>query len=103
MDTIGLYKHNLQERYHSREKSQRDIDKITRRRQVQNEYYKRRGFFMCYRRKIATKLGLSLHELKEITDIHTLEQFCSNFLSSKNITCTDKPSAYVLKIYKPEQ
>ncbi len=80
MRTCSLYNYELSDKKTTRDKYQYGSDKTLRMKEVQNNYYKNRGFFLAYRRKVATKLGIDLKSLSSITTIQELEDFCGDFL-----------------------
>jgi hypothetical protein len=67
--------------------------------EVQNNYYKNRGFFLTYRRKVATKLGIDLKSFSSITTIQELEDFCGGFLKDRNIEVSTMKTAFLLNVY----
>ena len=99
MRTCSLYTYELSDKKTTRDKYQYGSDKTLRMKEVQNNYYKNRGFFQAYRRKVATKLGIDLKSLSSITTIQELEDFCGDFLKDRNIEVSTMKTAFLLNVY----
>jgi len=99
MRTCSLYNYELSDKKTTRDKYQYGSDKTLRMKEVQNNYYKNRGFFLAYRRKVATKLGIDLKSLSSITTIQELEDFCGDFLKDRNIEVSTMKTAFLLNVY----
>lgn len=94
----SLYTNELNPIKHSRIKKQEHLSCLDRRKVVQNDYYKRRGYFVSYRRKIAKKLGLELEHFSNILTLEQLEEFSRNYLlQNHGAEVSVKPSLYLLR------
>jgi hypothetical protein len=95
---ITLYTHKI----HDEDRSPNNtiMDKDERQKEIQNAYYKRRGFFMAYKRRIAKKLGYTHLHLKHISNIDELELFCKAEIIERGHIISEgvKPCIYVLNI-----
>jgi|AntAceMinimDraft_18_1070375.scaffolds.fasta_scaffold36444_1 hypothetical protein len=93
---IVLYKKELHQKLNT--KSDRElIDVIDRRKQVQKEYYKRRGYFNVYKRKIANKTGL---DVSKIENVIQLDELCSQYLfTTHGLKVNEKATGILLKCY----
>lgn len=95
----SLYQYDLQPTKSSYDEAQRTMNRKERQKEVQAEYYKRRGFFNAYKRKVAKKAGVDLKELASIKTIDDLEAYCSIKIKEKDgVTITNKATAYFLRI-----
>jgi hypothetical protein len=72
MRACSFYDYESNDKKTTRDIYQYGSDKAVRVKEVQNNYYKNRGFFLAYRRKVATKLGVDLMSLSSITTIQEL-------------------------------
>lgn len=59
-------------------------DKKERQREIQRSYYKRRGAFLGYRRRLEKKLDLKANELTHIDTLVKLEAFSKNWLFTQH-------------------
>lgn len=82
-------------------KKPRVQDKTARHKEVAAQYYRRRGAFVAFRRRIELKLGLDKGTLKHIENIEQLEDFSRRFLSSNtgNEFSNGNAIAYLAYIY----
>lgn len=55
-------------------------DKYERHKESQRKYYKERGAFLSYLRKIEKKLDMDIHELSHITSIQELDLWCRDLI-----------------------
>jgi hypothetical protein len=78
-----------------------DMDKKERMKQVQDAYYQRRGFFLAYKRRIASKLNYTFRDLKHLSSVSELDSFCSDELTKRGHVISDcvNPSVYILKMF----
>lgn len=61
-------------------KKPRVQDKTARHKEVAAEYYKRRGSFVAFRRRMELKMGLDKGDLRHIVNIEQLDEVAARFL-----------------------
>lgn len=95
----SLYDYDLQDFKFTRDEAQKDKDAKERMKEVQAEYYKRRGFFHAYKRKVAKKSNISSKELSHIKTIEELDKYCSDKIKEiEGVEITSKATAYYLRL-----
>lgn len=72
-------------------------DKKERQREIQRQYYKRRGSFLGYRRRLEKKLDLQQNSLTHINSLDELESFSKKWLLEKyDLDVQQKQTFYLL-------
>lgn len=75
-------------------------DKAESRKATQKEWYKRRGCFLNYRRRIAKKLSIDIKEFADIQSVEALENWCRDYiLKTSSIDIKDNCVPYVIYMY----
>lgn len=74
-------------------------DAKERQKAIQNSYYKRRGFFLAYRRKLAHKLSVDVSMLDQLTTLEHLDDFSKEYLKYHyQIDVSYKPTQVLLQM-----
>jgi len=95
----SLYEYDLKPFKFNRDEAQKNKDAKARMKEVQAEYYKRRGFFHAYKRKVAKKSNINSKELSHITTIEDLDKYCSDKIKEiEGVDITSKATAYYLRL-----
>lgn len=99
MINCSLYQREVEPVRTFKEKYNKDVPHKERLKIQQQLYYKRRGFFNYYKRKVAIKLNLPFEELKHISNQQSLDLFCGEILKTKyDITTNYKPTSVLLTL-----
>jgi len=76
-------------------------EKHERHKLAQRTYYKERGAFIAYLRRIEKKLDLDKHALKYINTVEELELFSKNYIKTNlDIEVNENSTAYIVYILK---
>lgn len=99
MLNCSLYEREVEPVRTFKEKYDKDLPLKERLKMQQHLYYKRRGFFICYKRKVAIKLNMPFEELKHINNQQSLDLFCGEILKTKyDITANYKTTSVLLTL-----
>lgn len=75
-------------------------EKYERHKSSQRKYYKERGAFLSYLRKLERKLEMDVHELKHINTIKELDEWCRLLILERlDINITEKSAESMYKYF----
>lgn len=97
----SLYTYELQDNMRSQTRFEdKTLTVLEKQKLTQDAYYKRRGFFNAYVRKVALKTKTDLQELKKVApDLEGLEAFSSKYIKEHfNVELVNgRATAYLLR------
>jgi hypothetical protein len=95
----SLYQYDLKPMLQTKTKKEENMDVGEKLKQLQAEYYIRRGFFQAYKRKVAKKANVLSTELKSISTIEELDAYCFEKIKEREgVEIHHKSTVYFLRL-----
>lgn len=98
----SLYTYELQDNMHSQTRFEdKTLTALEKQKLAQDAYYKRRGFFKAYVRKVALKTKTDLQALQSVApDLEGLETFSAKYIKEHfNVELVNgRATAYLLRV-----